>query len=291
MWHLLIRQHRLANCKVSCPVPNPRAGKLELMATVRTETSIAALRLTDSSRILLDQLPFTAQDATAGSEDELQAVVVGSSTNCDLPLTIRESRFLRNIARRSASGESPRRTLSEVESFLNDTRGVWENSWVRFPESRLSRYAREVFDADLQVAREGAVVERSDALRFRFVQERETWLRIPISYALKLSLAELVGSQPHMPEPMRTEALRMMSHFLNDNTSPETTSFHVVSGDGTRSLGAEVAREAARRFLFTSLLTSWANRRFGLIENGQRALVYHAPVPSVHQEQLSGVHL
>ena len=48
-----------------------------------------------------------------------------------------------------------------------------------------------------------------------------------------------------------------------------------------------MAREAARRFLFTTLLISWANHRFGLLETGQRALVYHAPVPSVHQEELS----
>ena len=34
--------------------------------------------------IPFDQLPFTAHDATAGSEDELQAVVVGSSEHCDL---------------------------------------------------------------------------------------------------------------------------------------------------------------------------------------------------------------
>ncbi len=78
-----------------------------------------------------------------------------------------------------------------------------------------------------------------------------------------------------------------MRHFLNDNTSPETTSFHIVAGDGRRSLGEQVAREAARRFLFTSLLVSWANRAFGLLESGQRALVYHAPLPSVHQEELS----
>ena len=78
-----------------------------------------------------------------------------------------------------------------------------------------------------------------------------------------------------------------MRHFLNDNTSPETTSFHVVGAAPQRSLGEQVAREAARRFLFTSLLISWANQRFGLQENGQRALVYHAPVPSVHQEELS----
>ncbi len=257
------------------------------MATLRAETLLESLDLQSATRISLDQLPFTALDATAGSEDELQAVVVGSSNSCDLPLSIRESRFFRNIAHRSASGEAPQRTLSELEAFLNGTPGVWENSWIRFPESRLSRCAREVFEVDLHVARDGAITERSDAARFRFVQAGERWLRIPISYALKLSLADLLGVQPHMPEPMRQEALRLMRHFLNDNTSPETTSFHIVASDAKRSLGEQVAREAARRFLFTSLLTSWANRRFGLLENGQRALVYHAPLPSVHQEELS----
>ena len=258
------------------------------MATLRADTLIGSLEFGDTARIPLARLPFTAEDATAGSEDELQAVVVGSATNCDLPLSLRESRFLRNIARRSASGEAPANTLTELEAFLTDTRGVWENSWIRFPESRLSRYAREVLDADLQVLRHEAIVERSDAARFRLMENGERWLRIPISYALKLSLADLVGSQPHMPQPLRDEATRLMRHFLNDNTSPETTSFHIVAGDRRRSLGEQVGREAAQRFLFTSLLMSWANHRFGLLENGQRALVYHAPVPSVRQEKLSG---
>jgi hypothetical protein len=259
------------------------------MATIRTEALLQSLGLQNRARIPLDELPFTAHDATGGSEDELQAVVTGPAGSCDLPLSIRESRFLQNIARRSVSGEAPRRTLLEVEAFLHDARGVWENSWVRFPEARLSAHALHVFHADLQVQRDGSVAERSDASRFRFIQNGERWLRIPISYLLKLSLADVIGSQPNMPEPMRQEALRLMRHFLNDNTSPETTSFHVVAGGRSkRPLGEQVAREAARRFLFTSLLISWANRQFGLQEAGQRALVYHAPVPSVHQEELSG---
>ncbi len=257
------------------------------MATVRTEALSESLGLSNRTLIPIDEFPFSASDATAGSEDELQAVVVGRPNDCDLPLSLRESRFFRNIARRSASGEAPRRTLSELEAFLNDTRGVWENSWIRFPESRLSRHALHVFHADLQVARNGSIGERSDAARFRFTQNGEPWLRIPISYALKLSLADLIGSQPHLPETMREQASRLMQHFLNDNTSPETTSFHILSAQSKRSLGEQVAREAARRFLFTSLLISWANRRFGLLETGQCALVYHAPVPSVHQEELS----
>lgn len=257
------------------------------MATIRTEGLLRSLGQPSRTSISLDQLPFTALDATAGSEDELQAVVVGRAADCDLPLSIRESRFLRNIARRSASGEAPGRTLLDLEAFLSDTRGVWENSWVRFPESRLSKYALHIFHSDLQVERHGSVGERSDVQRFRFIQRGERWLRLPISYALKLALADLVGSQPHMPEAMRQEALRLMSHFLNDNTSPETTSFQVVTAETDLSLGEKAAREAARRFLFSSLLISWANRRFGLLETGQRALIYHAPVPSVHQEELS----
>ncbi len=257
------------------------------MSTIRAEASLEWLDLQDGKNIALDQLPFVAQDATAGSEDELHAVVMGRSGDCDLPLSIRESRFFYNIARRSASGEAPRRTLLELEAFLNDTRGVWENSWIRFPESRLSRHALDVFEADLQVPKDGSIGERADAGRFRFVQNGERWLRLPLSYALKLSLADLIGSQPHLPELMREQASHLLRHFLNDNTSPETTSFHIVTAQPKRSLGEQIAREAARRFLFTSLLISWANRRFGLLESGQRALVYHAPVPTVHQEELS----
>ena len=257
------------------------------MATIRTGALLESLGVQDRARIPLDELPFTARDATAGSEDELQAVVIGSAGKCDLPLSIRESRFLQNIARRSASGEAPHRTLLEVEAFLDDSRRVWENSWVRFPEARLGAHALHAFQTDLQVQRDGGMVERSDASRFRFIQNGERWIRIPISYLLKLSLADVIGSQPHMPQPMQQEGLRLMRHFLNDNTSPETTSFHVAGGGSKRPLGEQVAREAARRFLFTSLLISWANQRFRLLETGQRALVYHAPVPSLHQEELS----
>ncbi len=257
------------------------------MATLGTDLLFESADLRSGAAIPIDQIPFAALDATAGSEDELQAVVVGQPNCCDLPLSIRESRFLRNIARRSASGEAPRRTLLELETFLNDSSGVWENSWIRFPEARLSQTALQVFHADLRVLRNGATAERSDAFRFHFNQKGERWLRIPISYALKLALADLVGMQPHMPEQMQQEAARLMRHFLNDNTSPETTSFRIVAGNSGRSLGMQVAREAAQRFLFTSLLIAWANHRFGLLESGQRALVYHAPVPSVHQEELS----
>jgi hypothetical protein len=240
------------------------------------------------SRLLLDNLPFAPGDVTAGSEDELQAVVVGSAAACDLPITIRDSRFLKNIARRSSSGEAPRSTYLELQQFLNDHGQVWENSWIRFPERHLSPHAMNTFLADMKIGERGQLKRhRADSVKFTFEEKGEAWLRIPISYALKLALADLSGTQPHMPEKMRTEAKRLLRCFSNDNTSPETTSFHIVAPREQALIGESVARESARRFLFTSLLMSWANLRFGLLESGQRALVYHAPHPPVRQTELS----
>ena len=257
------------------------------MAAVRADRLFEERTSQAGDPVFLDQLPFVAQDATGGSEDELRAVVAGASRACDLPLTIRESRFFHNIARRSASGEAPQSTLAELNQFLADTRCVWENSWIRFPESSLSERARQVFCDDLQVPVGDAFRNRSDAPRFRFPQNGEPWLRLPISYALKLALADVAGRQPHLPQVMRDAAGRLTHHFINDNTSPETTSFQVQRAAGQRSLGRQIAREAARRFLFTTLLAAWINRSFGLLESGQRAVIYHSPMPSVHQEELS----
>ena len=240
------------------------------------------------SKLLLDSLPFAPGDVTAGSEDELQAVVMGNAAACDLPITIRDSRFLKNIARRSSSGEAPPKTYLELQQFLNDHEQVWENSWIRFPESLLSPHALNTFLADLKIGERGQLKRRrADSVKFTFEEGGQTWIRIPISYALKLALADVTGTQPHMPETMRLEAKRLLHYFSNDNTSPETTSFHVAESREQVLIGEAVARESARRFLFTSLLMSWANLRFGLLESGQRALVYHAPHPPVRQTELS----
>ncbi len=241
-----------------------------------------------NTKLALEDLPFSPGDVTAGSEDELQAAVVGEAAACDLPITIRNSRFLKNIARRSSSGEAPQKTYIELNEFLSDSEGVWENSWIRFPERRLSPHALNTFLADLKIGERGQLKRRrADSVKFTFEQGGQTWLRIPISYALKLALADLVGTQPYLPETMSLEAKRLLRHFSNDNTSPETTSFHVVGSRESNLVGGQVARESARRFLFTSLLMSWANHRFGLLESGQRALVYHAPHPPVRQTELS----
>src|SRR5580700_651326 len=255
---------------------------------IRNEVLIRPPNHRCKTKLELGELPFSPGDVTAGSEDELQAVVVGNAAACDLPITIRDSRFLRNIARRSSSGEAPQQTYLELQEFLSDSEQVWENSWIRFPERRLSPHALNTLLADLKIGERGQLKRRrSDSVKFTFEQGGETWLRIPISYALKLALADLVGMQPYMPEKMSLEAKRLLRHFSNDNTSPETTSFHIVGPRECKLVRKQVARESARRFLFTSLLMSWANHSFGLLESGQRALVYHAPHPPVRQTELS----
>ncbi len=91
-----------------------------------------------------------------------------------------------------------------------------------------------------------------------------------------------------MPEKMQAggeaaaAALFQRQHLAGDDLVS-----HRRRRQSRRSIGEQVARESARRFLFTSLLMSWANQRFGLLENGQRALVYHAPHPPVRQTELS----
>ncbi len=242
----------------------------------------------DSERAVA-AMPFSRDDVTAGTESELQAVVQGEKNAVDLPQTIEESNYFANIVRRVAAGDAPRRIVNELERYLhhNPSR-TWENSWVRFPARRLSRYAREIFDQDLLAdkrdPRRGA---RRDRDRFFFEQQGETFLRIPISYLLKLSLADHLGSGPDLSPAIRETGIRLLGHFLNDNTSPETFSFHVLPLRAARGMGRDVAREMARRYLLSQLLTMYANRRFGLEASGQRAMIYFAPNPPGRQRQLN----
>lgn len=239
---------------------------------------------------LLATLPFSRNDVTAGSESELQAVVCGSQDQVDLPLIIEHSNFFANIMKRAASGEAPKRAVADLERFLADnSSGVWENSWVRFPLKRLSSYAQDVLDRDLLAHKQRPELgRRSDADRFFFRSSSgEEMLRLPISYLLKLALADLIGSHPDLPPLVRRTAERLMGHFLNDNTSPETFSFNVVSLTAEDGMGSALAQESALRFLMTQLLIQYANDTFGLRDHGQTAMIYAAPHPPVRQKELN----
>lgn len=236
-------------------------------------------------------IPFTPHDTTAGAENELQAVVMGSRADCDLPLTIEHSRYYRNFVRRMRAGEMPRTVLTELTHYLSDnTAQVWENSWVRFPRRVLSRYAEQVFSHDLrankQEPRSGV---RSDTERFIIRAGSVEHLRLPVSYLLKLALAEALGSVPDIHPLILATGETVMTRFLNDNTSPEIASFQPVSLNGVGTPGSQLARETAKRFLLVQALTAYANNRFGLAANGQRTLVYSAPHPPVRQKGLNAV--
>ncbi|MGM0417047.1 MAG: hypothetical protein ACQEQK_08870 [Thermodesulfobacteriota bacterium] len=234
---------------------------------------------------------FGENDVSAGSETELQAAVVGSSTDVDLPSAIEQSRFFANLAKRTASGEAPEHQMDSLRSFLDEnTTNVWENSWVRFELRHLSPYARRVLNQDLQADKANPQSQpRRDQQRFRFTSMagREC-VRVPISYLIKLALADVTGTQEqHMPAALRRAAQSLQQFFLNDNTSPETISFNVTSPSRENGQGLALARESAQRYLLTQLLVEYANERFALRENGQEALVYCAPHPPQRQKQLN----
>jgi hypothetical protein len=241
------------------------------------------------SESLLALLPFTPGDAKAGSESELQVAVMGGPESVDLPLRIRESSFYQNVARRTAAGDTSSHTLLELERYLEaGPDAVWENSWVRFPLDRLNRFARHTLERDLLADKsDPAKGLRSDKADFFFARNGEDWLRIPISYLLKLALADLAGSG--VDAQVRRLAENCLCHFLNDNTSPETFSFYPAPMNEAFDGGRGIARETSQRFLLSQLLLDHANERFGLLEHGQRAMIYFAPLPPARQKRLNEI--
>ena len=61
-------------------------------------------------------IPFSAGDTTFGAENELQAVVAGTREHVDLPVTIQDSNYYRNLLERAEKGETPRRRPSRTWS-------------------------------------------------------------------------------------------------------------------------------------------------------------------------------
>lgn len=237
----------------------------------------------------IESLPFSCDDSTAGSETELQAAVSGDRKCVDLPLMIESSNYFANVVRRAAAGDTSRRAITDLERYLTgNAEGLWENSWVRFPAARLSGSAREVFDADLLMDKKNPHgLFRGDANKFVFHQSGEEYIRVPISYLIKLSLADVIGSQDRAPDLIRSTGIRLMDHFLNDNTSPETFSFYVVPLRAETGFGRAIARETSKRYLLTQLLIMYANANFSLEETGQKAFLYFSPHPPIRQKQLN----
>jgi hypothetical protein len=242
----------------------------------------------NNGKIDVESLPFCGNDVTAGSETELQAVVVGKSENVDLPQTIQNANYFKNILKRARSGEMPDYVVHAIEDFIShNDHDVWENSWVRFPSHCLSHYAQEVFEKDLlkdKSKSDGYL--RTDVHRFYTLINGKEFLRTPISYLLKLSLSDIVDAI--QPSDIYKDLGKSFSgHFLNDNTSPETYSFYPISLTHHNQKGRGLARETALRFLMSQLLLQYANEKFELKKNGQTAMIYGAPLPATRQKQLN----
>ncbi len=152
----------------------------------------------DRLGINVGSLPFAPGDATAGSESEMQTVVIGKKTDIDLPLVIEQSNYLANIRRRAKSGDTSAKIMTDLEKYLNaNNEDVWENSWVRFSRKMLGKYAQEVLEHDLLADKDNpAKGQRTDTGYFLYQQNGDDFIRIPVSYLLKLSLAEIMDSEP-----------------------------------------------------------------------------------------------
>jgi len=272
----------LITAKQFRPAAGEDMGLTEIMERIGVSFS--------SPASLAATLPFSLNDTTAGSETELQVAVAGRKQDVDLPDTIERSNYFANVLKRAAAGEAPQRLITDLERFLNSNgENVWENSWVRFPRTHLSPYADKVFRHDLLAVKSNhSSGPRSDTHRFILHnRDEEEQLRLPISYLLKLALADVLGSQDLLPALIRQTGERLMGHFLNDNTSPETFSFHVVPLRPATGMGRGIARETSKRYLLTQLLAMYANESFALRDSGQQAMVYFAPHPPIRQKELN----
>lgn len=239
---------------------------------------------------LIETLPFTGEDATAGSETELQTAVLGRASDVDLPQRILSSHYFHNVKKRADAEEIPAYAVSEIERLISTEQSeAWENSWIRVPLRMLNDKARRTVEVDLRSSRsDPASPRRGDTARFLITDEHERGvLRVPISYLLKLALAQFLG-QLQADKPWVMEIGNgLLSHFLDDNSSPETHSFYVSRKVEGQSLGMQVARETSIRFLLSHLLLEYANQTMGLADTGQQAIAYFSPTPPSRLKQLN----
>ncbi|MFV0438794.1 MAG: hypothetical protein ACK5PS_15560 [Desulfopila sp.] len=232
--------------------------------------------------------PFCDDDSSVGMEYELQVAVEGVPAKVDLPLTIRDSTLYRNTQKRAERGDLPRSSLAELRDFLgSDLAVIWENSWVRCAPRYLGPFAAEVLASDFLADKSNPNSPvRQDLHRFQITDAGRPMLRLPISYLLKLALADTLDPAYDLAPELRQTGTRLLDHFLSDNTSPEILSLTIPTAKSGR-IGHLAARETARTFLLCQLLCQYANSQFGLTESGQRCLIYNAPQAPLRIKRLN----
>lgn len=234
--------------------------------------------------------PFAGEDTSVGMEYELQVAVEGGHRDVDLAATIRNSSYFKNITKRTARGDLHPGCLEALKEFLYQNKSnVWENSWVRLSEYRLTPWTRKMLTRDFLADKSILhTKQRTDVHRFRCIHKGETHLRLPVSYLLKLSLANVISVDDTLSPILFKTGKSLLDNFLSDNTSPEILSFNIPTSAQGR-IGDLAATETARTFLFSQLLVQYANKTFGLEESGQKCLLYCAPHAPSRQKQLNDV--
>ena len=77
-------------------------------------------------------LPFSPDDVTAGSENECQTAVLGTTKHMDLPVTLETSNSYKNLIKRTWR-KGLKKGKSELEFYLaHESHDVWENGWACF---------------------------------------------------------------------------------------------------------------------------------------------------------------
>ena len=244
------------------------------------------------SKILTVQglTPFAGNDSSVGMEYELQVAVEGDQNDVDLPLSVCASTYYKNVVKRTARGDLPPLCLDLLQDFLNRNESrVWENSWVRFPEERLTDFSRRMLARDLLAdKRTPASRPRGDIHRFRSVHKGRENLRLPVSYLLKLALANAISSDSRLSQNLFDTGTSLMENLLSDNTSPEILSFTIPVATRGR-IGDLAAAESARTLFFSQLLVQYANKTLGLEDSGQKCLLYSAPHAPSRQKLLNAL--
>lgn len=228
----------------------------------------------------LEALPFLPGDVTIGVENEFQAAVIGDPTSVDLTLEIR-----------SFVSSFPAKTRSRIEKFIEGNHeGVWENSWVRLKRRSLGEKLELILEHDLSSHKGRPYLgKRSDIQRFLRAVNNEEYLRIPVSYVLKLSLAHATLCDEKAPSIVASTANRMLPFLINDNLSPEVLSFSPTFLDKGDALAKKAAKETLKRFFLVQLLAMYANACFGLTESNQRIILYHSAHPPLRQRKLKSI--
>jgi hypothetical protein len=248
-----------------------------------------SLGLNEGTIINPGKIPYTTDDVTCGIENEFQTAVNGKSGDVDLAIYIKESRYLKNLIKRAERGDLPGNRIEEIRKFIDENRvGIWENSWVRFPRKSLSRYTDTVFRRDLKSDKVNPDSgDRLDSKNFTVMRNGEECLRVPVSYLLKLALADAVSGETFIHTVIRKTGEDFLHCYLNDNTSPEIVSFFPVKSGDSKTVSDNIMEQNLKSYLLTQMLVMYANKKFGLAANGQEVSLYFSPHPPVRQKRLN----